>query len=151
MDIHGSLQTRGETRCPGGVSVSYLASRTRHKCPRYNEILYMKAWHWIWTNTIYEVSQKSNKIFSIQRRLFRRGVRVTFELSNLVFFLWILLVYRRDRLRREAVVNVFLPSFGWDFVRPACVVIDSKDLWTLRPYRPLFAMLSFFLWGTEIA
>ena len=24
MDIHGPLQTRGETRCPGGVSVSCL-------------------------------------------------------------------------------------------------------------------------------
>ena len=33
MDIHGPLQTRGETRCPGGVSVSCLASRTRHECP----------------------------------------------------------------------------------------------------------------------
>ena len=29
--------TRGETRCPGGVSVSCLASRTRHECPRHNE------------------------------------------------------------------------------------------------------------------
>ena len=28
---------RGETRCPGGVSVSYLASHTRHECPRHNE------------------------------------------------------------------------------------------------------------------
>ena len=26
LDIHGPLQTRGETRCPGGVSVSCLAS-----------------------------------------------------------------------------------------------------------------------------
>ena len=25
----------GETRCPGGVSVSCLASRTRHECPMY--------------------------------------------------------------------------------------------------------------------
>ena len=25
VDIHGPLQTRGETRCPGGVSVSCLA------------------------------------------------------------------------------------------------------------------------------
>ena len=37
MGIHGPLQTRGETRCQGGVSVSCLASRTRHKCPRHNE------------------------------------------------------------------------------------------------------------------
>ena len=39
MDIHGPLQTRGETRCPGGVSVSCacLASRTRHECPRHNK------------------------------------------------------------------------------------------------------------------
>ena len=33
MDIHGPLQTRGETRCPGGVSVSCFASRTRRECP----------------------------------------------------------------------------------------------------------------------
>ena len=33
----GPLQTRGETRCPGGVSVFFLASRTRHECPRHNE------------------------------------------------------------------------------------------------------------------
>ena len=32
MDIHGPLQTRGETRCPGEVSVSRLASRTRRAC-----------------------------------------------------------------------------------------------------------------------
>ena len=32
MDIHGPLQTRGEIRCPGEVSVSCLASRTRHEC-----------------------------------------------------------------------------------------------------------------------
>ena len=30
MDIHGPLQTRGETRCPGGVSVSC----TRHESPK---------------------------------------------------------------------------------------------------------------------
>ena len=50
--IHGPLQTRGETRCPGGVSVSCLASRTRHECPRHNESVYMEAWHWMWTDTI---------------------------------------------------------------------------------------------------
>ena len=43
LDIHGSLQTRGETRCPGGVSVSCLASRARHECPRHNESVYMEA------------------------------------------------------------------------------------------------------------
>ena len=32
VDIHGPLQTRGDTRCPEGVSVSCLASRTRHEC-----------------------------------------------------------------------------------------------------------------------
>ena len=37
VDIHGPLQTRGETRCPGGVSVSFLASRIRHECPRHNK------------------------------------------------------------------------------------------------------------------
>ena len=37
VDIHGPLQTRGENRCPGGVSVSCLASRTRHDCPRHNK------------------------------------------------------------------------------------------------------------------
>ena len=37
MDIHGPLQTRAETRCPEGVSVSCLASRTRHECPRHNK------------------------------------------------------------------------------------------------------------------
>ena len=37
MDIHGPLPTRVEARCPGGVSVSYLASRTRHECPRHNK------------------------------------------------------------------------------------------------------------------
>ena len=35
VDIHGPLQTRGETRCPAGVSVSWLASRTRHECPNW--------------------------------------------------------------------------------------------------------------------
>ena len=43
VDIHGPLQTRDETRCPGGVSVSCLASRTRHECPRHNESVYMEA------------------------------------------------------------------------------------------------------------
>ena len=52
VDIHGPLQTRGETRCPGGVSVSCLASRTRHECPRHNESVYMEAWYWMWTDTI---------------------------------------------------------------------------------------------------
>ena len=28
--IHGRLDTRVETRCPGGVSISCLASRSRH-------------------------------------------------------------------------------------------------------------------------
>ena len=42
VDIHGPLQTRGETRCPGGVSVSCLASRTRHECPRHNECVYIE-------------------------------------------------------------------------------------------------------------
>ena len=45
--------TRGETWCPGGVSVSCLASRTRHECPGHNESVYMKAWHWMWTDTIW--------------------------------------------------------------------------------------------------
>ena len=43
VDIQGPLQTRGETRYPGGVSVSCLASRTRHECPRHNESVYMEA------------------------------------------------------------------------------------------------------------
>ena len=47
VDIHEPLQTRGETRCPGGVSVPCFASRTRHKCPRHNESEYMEAWHWM--------------------------------------------------------------------------------------------------------
>ena len=51
MDTHGPLQTRGETRCPGGVIVSCLASRTRHECPRHNESVYMEAWLWMWTDT----------------------------------------------------------------------------------------------------
>ena len=34
LDIHGPS---GETRCPKGVSVSCLASHTRHKCPRHHE------------------------------------------------------------------------------------------------------------------
>ena len=37
VDIQGPLQTRGETRCPGGVSIFCLASRTRNECPRHNE------------------------------------------------------------------------------------------------------------------
>ena len=37
VDIHGPLQTRGETRCPERVSVSCLASRTRH--PRSKQSL----------------------------------------------------------------------------------------------------------------
>ena len=48
----GPLQTRGETRCPGGVSVSCLASRTRHDCPQRNESVYMEAWHWMLTDTL---------------------------------------------------------------------------------------------------
>ena len=37
------LQTRGETRCPRGVSVSCLASRTRHECPRHKESVDIEA------------------------------------------------------------------------------------------------------------
>ena len=41
-------------------------------------------------------------------------------------------------LRREAVVKLVLPFFGWDVVRPACVVIDSQ----------LFSMtFSFYFWA----
>ena len=40
-EYHGghsrTLQTRGETRRQGGVSVSCLASRTSHECPRHNK------------------------------------------------------------------------------------------------------------------
>ena len=43
VDIHGPLQTRGEARRPGGVSVSCLAIRTRHEYPRHNESVYMEA------------------------------------------------------------------------------------------------------------
>ena len=35
----------------GGVSVSCLASRTRHECLRHNESVYMEALHWMWTDT----------------------------------------------------------------------------------------------------
>ena len=52
LDIHGPLKTRGETRCPGGASVSGPASRTRHECPRHNESAYMESWNWMWTDTI---------------------------------------------------------------------------------------------------
>ena len=38
--IHGPLQTRGETRCPGGIGVSCLAIRTRHECPRQRKCIY---------------------------------------------------------------------------------------------------------------
>ena len=61
MDIHGPLQTRGETRYPGGVSVSYLASRTRHKCPRHNDSVYMEAWHYIGSVTV-TTNQEKGKI-----------------------------------------------------------------------------------------
>ena len=47
VDINGSLQTKSETKCLGGVSVSCLASRTRHECPRHNESVYIEAWHWM--------------------------------------------------------------------------------------------------------
>ena len=40
MDIHEPLQIRGETRYPGGVSISCLANRTRHECPRHNKSVY---------------------------------------------------------------------------------------------------------------
>ena len=40
MVIHGPLQARDEIRYPGGVSVSCLASRTRHACPRLDESIY---------------------------------------------------------------------------------------------------------------
>ena len=43
VDIHGPLQTRGGTRCPGGVSVSCLVSRTRHECQQLNESVYTEA------------------------------------------------------------------------------------------------------------
>ena len=36
--IHGCLDTRVETRCPGGVSISYLASRSCHFS--YSEIVF---------------------------------------------------------------------------------------------------------------
>ena len=52
VDIHGPLQTRGETRCPGGVSVFSLASRTRYECPRHNDSVYMESCNWMWTDTI---------------------------------------------------------------------------------------------------
>ena len=56
IEHHGghsrSLQTRGETRCPGGVNVSCLASRTRNEYPRHNESVYKEAWHGMWTDTI---------------------------------------------------------------------------------------------------
>ena len=42
VDIHGPQKTRGATRCPRGVSVSCLASCTRHECPRHHESVYMK-------------------------------------------------------------------------------------------------------------
>ena len=36
MDVHGHLETRGGTTCPGGVSVSCLASRNRREYPRHS-------------------------------------------------------------------------------------------------------------------
>ena len=53
-------QTRGETRCPGRVSVSCLANRTRHECPRHNK-------GYIWRRdtgcglTLYRKCQSHNK------------------------------------------------------------------------------------------
>ena len=44
VDIHGLMQTTGKTRCPGGVSVSCSASRTRHDCPRHNKSVYIYIW-----------------------------------------------------------------------------------------------------------
>ena len=41
VDIYGPLQTRGETRCPGEVSVSCFASRIHHECPRH-KIIYVQ-------------------------------------------------------------------------------------------------------------
>ena len=40
VDIYGPLHTRGETRCPGRVSVPRLTS---HESPRQNESVYMEA------------------------------------------------------------------------------------------------------------
>ena len=37
VDIRGSLKTRGETRCLGGVSVYWLFIKTYHKSPWHSE------------------------------------------------------------------------------------------------------------------
>ena len=79
MAIHGPLQIRGETRCPGGVSVSCLASRTRHECLRnnesegtkntechwYNKCIYLT--RYLQTNTLYKAKEKYRGIFEIQK------------------------------------------------------------------------------------
>ena len=36
MDIHGLLETRGETRCLGWVSVYLLFIKSYHQCPRHS-------------------------------------------------------------------------------------------------------------------
>ena len=41
VDIHGHLEAKGETRYPGGVGISCLASHTSHEC--WHESKHVKA------------------------------------------------------------------------------------------------------------
>ena len=36
---------------PGRSQRLLLGCQTCHECPRYNERVYMEAWHWMWTDT----------------------------------------------------------------------------------------------------
>ena len=86
VDIHGPLQTRGETSCPGGVNVSYLASRNRNECPWHNKSVYMESWHWMWSDTISEVSQPQHT----RERSKNPKVEMTF-IQNVLRFKWFLM------------------------------------------------------------
>ena len=61
---------------PERSGVSCLASRTRHECPRHNESGYMGVRHWIWTDTIKEVSQPQHTS--------KKGIRIVCDPKKII-------------------------------------------------------------------
>ena len=67
---------------------------------------------------------------------------ILFEIEILgIYFLWSYINYIMCNACLLSILPFHLPLR----LRQKCIPL--KDLWTLRPYRPLFAMLSFFLLG----
>ena len=54
MNFHGLLESRGETRFQGGVSIFYLAS-TYHDSPQDIKYVNIKAVYWIWIDSLWKV------------------------------------------------------------------------------------------------